>query len=307
MPRWSPRVLAGLGVFVALLAAGALLAGWPPGAGSRARHDATPGAEPAPLRVVSLCSAATEAMVALGIADRLAGVDEHSAPAGAPHVPVLAAGGRLSAERLLAAKPQVAFAWWYQQGAIEQMQSLGLRVVPLRAQNVAEAVVLVERVAEACSVAERGAALAGRLRSELAELEREPLPATQQRPLVYLELHSPFKSCGPGSYAHDLIVAAGGRDVAADAGTAYPMVSSEVLLARQPDVILLVRAAGTPKEDLTARPGWAGLRAVAGGRVHVLPNDLMSPGPRVAEAVRTLRRLLHPEPHAGDTSCRSTR
>ena len=291
---------------MALLAAGVLLAGWPQGAGSRARHDASQAAAPAPLRVVSLCSAATEAMVALGIADRLVGVDQHSAVAGAPHVSVLATGGRLSAERLLAAKPHLAFAWWYQRGAIEQMQGLGLRVVPLRAQSVAEAVALVERVAEACSVAERGAALASRLRGELAALAREA-PAAESAPLVYLELHSPFKSCGPGSYAHDLIVSAGGRNVAADAGTAYPMVSSEVLLTRQPDVILLVRAAGTPRDDLGARPGWASLRAVADGRVHVLPNDLMSPGPRVAEAVRTLRQLLHPGLSTGDTSCRFIR
>lgn len=299
-----PGLAVALAAILVVTAGVVLLAGWFPLAGSREGPEAAAGPFP---RVVSLCSAATEAALALGLAEHLVGVDEHSALPGAGAVPVIASGGRVSAERLLAAKPHLAFAWWYQRGAIEQMERLGIRVTALRAQSADEALELVEAVARACGAAERGSVLASRLRAELAALTEQAPRPDELRPLVYLELHSPFKSCGPGSYAHDLILRAGGRNVAVDAGNPYPMVSSEVLLARQPDVVLLVRAAGAPPEDVASRPGWAGLRAVASRSVHVLPNDLVSPGPRVAEAVRAIRRLLHPGSPAGDASCHSTR
>ncbi|NQT52563.1 ABC transporter substrate-binding protein, partial [bacterium] len=201
----------------------------------------------------------------------------------------------LSAARLAAARPDVALLWGYQRGAAEQVERLGIPAVRLRARSAEEAVALVASVAEACGAGEAGRSLVRRLRSELAELDASmPRKDAAARPLVYLELHSPFKCCGPGSYGHDLIVRAGGRNLAADAPVPYPVLSNEAILAAQPDLVVLVRAAGTPGGDLAARPGWASLRAVRAGRVHVVPSRLLSPGPRVAEAVGTLRRLFYP-------------
>ncbi len=274
---------------VALTVAGALLA-----AGCGDRDAGRAAARCAAPRAVSLCSAATESLVALGLAGQLVGVDQHAASA-APGVPVVATGGALSAERLVAMKPDLAFVWWYQRGAAEQLRRLGIRVVALRAQGVDDAVRLVEQVAEAAGARAEGQRVAGQLRTRLGELDRAPLPPPKRRPLVYIELQCPFRSCGPGSYGHDLVVRAGGRNLGEKADSPYPTLSNEAVLAAQPDAIVLVKAAGTPHEDVAARPGWSALRAVTGRRVHRVCSDLLSPGPRAAEAVATLRRLLHPE------------
>jgi len=45
-----------------------------------------------------------------------------------------------------------------------------------------------------------------------------------------------------------------------------------------------------------SRPGWASIAAVRDGRIYAVDPDLFSrAGPRVAEAVETLARLLYPE------------
>jgi iron complex transport system substrate-binding protein len=69
---------------------------------------------------------------------------------------------------------------------------------------------------------------------------------------------------------------------------------------RAPDVILEIRAAGlmdpAAREE---RQSWASLGsipAVRSGRIQVLVGDyLVLPGPRIAQAVETFARALHPE------------
>jgi iron complex transport system substrate-binding protein len=265
---------------------------------SRARRPAAPApagsgaARPAPTRIASTCAAASETVAALGLAPRLAAVDRQAAVPGAPDAVIVGSGGMLSSERIAAVAPDLAFVWWYENDAARAFERLGVPVVRLRASSVEEALGLVETVAEACGEAADGRALAGRLRAEIGEAGPAGGSAGADSPLVFLELHSPWKSCGPGSYGHDLVARAGGRNLAAGSAVPYPLVSAESVIAAQPDVILLVREDPGRADDFASRPGCGALKAVRGGRVHVVPNALVSPGPRAAEAVRTLRALF---------------
>ncbi|MDE2816098.1 MAG: ABC transporter substrate-binding protein [Chloroflexota bacterium] len=84
---------------------------------------------------------------------------------------------------------------------------------------------------------------------------------------------------------------------------AYTPFSLEIVVERDPDVILVVRHGGPSEaregnfDSLYANPAWAGLRAVQEERIYELSEWLYMqyPGPRVIQAMEELRPLLYPD------------
>lgn len=111
---------------------------------------------------------------------------------------------------------------------------------------------------------------------------------------VYYEVwNSPFMSVGNSSFISDVITNAGGKNIFADLSEAYPMVSEETIIARQPDVILLPASSGISAQSLATRPGWSEIPAVKNNRVYVIDDNVFGrPGPRIADAVLQLEDLL---------------
>jgi iron complex transport system substrate-binding protein len=108
-----------------------------------------------------------------------------------------------------------------------------------------------------------------------------------------------YASGGEG-FLHDMLGIAGGENVMADVPRESAQATSELILARQPQVILEVRpdAAGA-EADPAADAAWqrlAAVPAVRNGRIVSLTGDrFMVPGPRVADAVEAMAAALHPE------------
>jgi iron complex transport system substrate-binding protein len=97
-----------------------------------------------------------------------------------------------------------------------------------------------------------------------------------------------------------MLVAAGGDDVLSDIDRESAPVSTEMILARAPEVILELNSANRLNEhDLeTVIDPWMKLSsvpAVKNKRVIVLlGSGLAVPGPRVAEGVEKMAKALHP-------------
>ena len=77
----------------------------------------------------------------------------------------------------------------------------------------------------------------------------------------------------------------------------YAQISSEQLIAVNPDVILLADAPyGTTAESVAERPGWDVITAVKENALYPIDPNMMSvPGPRLVDALEETARLLHPE------------
>ena len=98
-----------------------------------------------------------------------------------------------------------------------------------------------------------------------------------------------------------MLIAAGGTNVLADVRRESVQVTTELALARSPDVILEIRSADSPgsvaaEADMSAWRALAAIPAVSSNRVLLLRDDaLVVPGPRVGQGVERLARALHPE------------
>ena len=120
-------------------------------------------------------------------------------------------------------------------------------------------------------------------------------------PSVYYELDAtdpanPWTT-GSGTFIDHIIQLAGGFNAASALEGDYVQISSEELIAANPDVILLANALyGMTAESVMARPGWEVITAVANNTIYPIDPSIMSaPGPRLVDGLEQTARLLHPD------------
>lgn len=258
----------------------------------------------APSRVISTAPSITEMVYALGADDRLVGVTTYCRyPPAALDKPRIGSFAAPSMEAVLARTPDLIMALSDRQDLETRFRSAGLAVLMLDVRDLSGVLASIELLGRSLGVPERGEALAGRLRDELAarrsrwrsEPPREVLVLVGRNPGNITDLYA----VGGRSYLADLVEIAGGRSVFREAGALYPKVSIEEILVRDPELIIDLSQMGRSPtaDDLDrVRRLWRDfprLQAVRENRVFVLDDDvLLVPGPRMIEAVDRLRALI---------------
>jgi iron complex transport system substrate-binding protein len=117
------------------------------------------------------------------------------------------------------------------------------------------------------------------------------------KPRVYLEYY-PYWTYGPGSFGNDLIALAGGINIAENTTSEYPMVTSEFVIAQDPEIIIYTIGymTTTTAEEISSRPGWDEITAVVEGEIYSMDDNLTSRyGPRIVDGLELLASTLHPD------------
>lgn len=307
---WTRRRRGGLLLGLALVAA--LLAGCGgrdarPAAGITATDalGRTVTVPKPPERIVSLAPSNTEILFALGLGERTVGVTDYcDYPPEAKAKEKVGGFKDPSVEKVISLRPDLVLATGgIQREVVDRLDQLGVPVFVLDPHTMDEVLAGIRTVARLAGAAAAGDRVAAGLEARIAAVrDRTGAIPEAERPAVFYEVWpDPLMTAGPGSFAHDMIALAGGRNVAADTAQPYPKFSLEALVAADPAVIV------TPFEetarDLAAgrRPGWRGLRAVRDGRIAVVNQDLTSrPGPRLVDGLEAMARAIHPEIFAGE-------
>ncbi|QGZ65196.1 ABC transporter substrate-binding protein [Paraburkholderia acidisoli] len=130
------------------------------------------------------------------------------------------------------------------------------------------------------------------------------LNSTHERPRVFVYDSGEDKPFTAGDLAMPtaLIRAAGGRNVMDDLAQSWAQVSWESVVARDPQVIVIVDygavTAAQKAAFLLGSPALANVAAIRNRRFVVVPYDAATPGVQNAQAIETLARGLHPEAFA---------
>jgi iron complex transport system substrate-binding protein len=241
---------------------------------------------------VSLVPSVTEIIFAINAGNMLRGnTNQCDYPAAARQVYKVGDFQTPELERIIALKPAVVFATLpIHARLVERLRELNVRVYISEPQSVDDVFAEIESVGMILGVQPRARQLADSLRRVLQQM-----PVFGDTPRVYVEIAgAPLMSVGQSSFINDLIRRAGGRNIFDDRKQAYPVVESEEVVARNPDVILILHP-GTSSAEVNQRIGWEQLSAVQSGRVYdrLDENLFLRPGPRVTEAILVLIRLLH--------------
>jgi len=256
-------------------------------------------------RVVSLLPSATEILFAVGAGDQVVGVTQYC------NYPPEAAQGReiiggfspdtISVEKIVALQPDLVIAdARLQQPTIAALEQAGITVVAFNPQGFDGVYANILLVGQLTGHADEAAAVVSQMKERIAAVEQAVADvAPEARPRVFFEVwDEPLMTAGPTTFTGQMIEKAGGVNLFADLQEEYPQISAEAVLERDPDFILGPDTHGealTP-ERITARPGWSGLKAVKNGHIAVIDGDISSrPGPRIADAVEIIARILYPD------------
>jgi cobalamin transport system substrate-binding protein len=251
-----------------------------------------------PTRIVTVFASNTELVAALGLIDRIVGIEAYTRyPPEVVGKPLI--GGRLgfSVDAVVALRPDLVVLTPARQAAhqlLDPMERLGVPAIVLLQRSVAEIIANVRLLGRVTGVPERGEALADALQSRLLRVSARVASRDAPRVLMITGRlgNGLLLVARPATYTGDAIALAGGRF--AHAGNVIAQISPEAILAADPDVLLY---AGTDAElaDLIRRPGWSGMRAVTTGRAHTVRRaELLIPGPRTVDGIERLAALLHP-------------
>jgi iron complex transport system substrate-binding protein len=120
-------------------------------------------------------------------------------------------------------------------------------------------------------------------------------------PLVFYELDasepsSPFTT-GAGTFISYIIGKSKGQNLGDALDGEWAQISSEELIAQDPDYILLADALyGITPESVAERAGWAGIKAVEDGNIFPFDPFILSvPGPRLVDGFEQVAKIIHPE------------
>lgn len=265
-----------------------------------------------PQRIISLLPSLTEAVCALGVCERLVGVDRYSNwPASIARLPRLGGLEDAQIEAIVALRPDVVLAARSSR-AIGRLEALGLAVVTLEPVDHAQLRGSLEALATLLGQPGQGAALWQRIDAQVREAAARVAPAWRgQR--VYFEVDAAPYAAGAASFVGQTLTRLGLAHVVPAALGPFPKLNPEYVLRAQPD---LVMAGARDLAAMPARPGWAQLRALQQGRsCGFSPADfdmLVRPGPRLGDgALRVaacLQRLAVPaSPPESEASAASGR
>jgi iron complex transport system substrate-binding protein len=250
------------------------------------------------LRIISPAPHRTETLFAIHAESLLAGrTDSCDFPADAASIPSTGLFGEPNIERILALRPtHVVYTDLLNKNIPDLLRQHNIIAQKIPCDNLDDIAPAIRGLGEITGLGGNAGALATNLETRLAEL-RDEAGRREKRPAVFMFMwHEPLMTVGRGSFISDLLVLAGGRNVADDIPDAYFNVSPEWAVARDPEIILslLDASAGALHKNLSQHPGWSATRAVRENRVvENLPLDIICrPGPRVFEAVEAIRKAL---------------
>jgi len=241
-----------------------------------------------PQRVISLLPSLTETVCALQACGRLVGTDRHSDwPASVRTLPRLGGLEDTQIERIVALKPDLVLAA-VSSRAVDRLEALGVPVLALEPQSLADTRRMVQRVALALGVPGQGDVLLAQIDSRIAAAAQRVPPGWRGRKL-YVEVAAVPYAASEASFIGELLTLLGlGNVVPASLGP-FPQLNPEFVLRAQPDVVV---ASARGLAGMPARPGWSTLKALQArhscGLAPAAWDALVRPGPRLGEAADAL-------------------
>jgi iron complex transport system substrate-binding protein len=255
-----------------------------------------------PRRIVSLIPAVTEMLFAIGAGPQVAGVS--SFDRFPPEVErVTKVGGLLDPdlERILSLKPDLVVIFDTQTELRTQLERAGIPVYLYRDAGLSDVTQTIRALGRRVGRTASAARLAGDIERRIAAISRRARSVDRRpRTLVVLgrepmALRGIYVSGGIG-FIHDMVEAADGENVFKEVKRRGLQATTEMILAKRPEVILELRASDVTEEVARREAAvWNGLAipAVAMHRVFMLRDDrIVVPGPRVAEGVEIMASAL---------------
>jgi iron complex transport system substrate-binding protein len=260
-------------------------------------------ARPAPaLRIISLAPSATEVLFALGAGGEVVGISTYCDYP--PEVARIDRAGTFltpNIEGILAKHPDVVIVVPSpgNRSGVESLRRLGLNVVVVDPQTVAEIEESFVTIGRAVGREEAGRTLVRRVQERM-ERARVRVADAPERKVLMVVGHTPLIAVGAGTFQDELIHMARGVNLGARAGGQWPHLSLEFVIAAAPEVIIDTTMGNEERAGAGAALAfWMPFPTIPAVTAHRVfgyqAYQILRPGPRLAEAFETMAQFIHPE------------
>ena len=260
---------------------------------------------PVPSRIISLIPAVTEMLFAVGAGPQLVAVSSFDRYP--PEVSRLQRVGALldpDVERILSLRPDLVVVYASQSDLRTQLDRAKIPVYVYRHAGLADVTTTLQELGERVGHANAATQIRSQIELRIASIRKRVAGQRRPRTLIVFDrepqaLRGIYASGGYG-FIHDMVDAAGGENVFADVKQEAVQATTELVLARRPEVILELRGDPVPvdlrRREIAAWQSLPAVPAVQNHRVYFIDQQAtVVPGPRVAEGIELIARSLHPD------------
>ena len=271
--------------------------------------------EKQPERIVSGYYISSSACIALGLTDKMVGIEDKSAKRpiyklAAPaliDLPNVGSAKAFDLEACIATEPDLVILPMKQKDTAQTLQEMGiatLLVLPESHEQLIEMFTLIGTATNTVKQAEKLISYYNTKLSAVTELTRD-IP-DDEKPVVYLGSTSDILRTAPREmYQASLITTAGGKN-AGDVleGSSWTDIDNETFLTMNPDIIVIptdnfaVSSPDYTAEDVMNNPTFSDVTAVKNGTVYQMPVGYEawdSPVPSGILGTLWMLKTLHPE------------
>ena len=250
-----------------------------------------------PKRIISLAPSVTETLFALDLSEQIVGVTRFcNFPPPALKKEKVGGFTNPNIEAIIALAPDLIVATYdgNDKSKVEKLTSLGFPVYLQRADNLATTYASIEKLGIAVGKAN--------IAQELVKVMRKKEQLLKQRiadkkpKKIFFEIGSSLWSFSNKTFIGDLIRRAKGINIVGEMSTRYAKINLEVVIAREPEVIIISSMANPEKLPALkqAWQKWSTIPAVKNDQVYVIQSDIVNrAGPRIVDALEQLINIIH--------------
>ena len=256
-----------------------------------------------PRRIISFIPAVTEMLFALGVGDRVVAVGSFDRyPPAIEKLPRVGALLDPDLERILSLRPDLVTVYGSQTDLRAQLERAKIPLFVYSHAGLSDVTRTILELGVRVGQADRARALTDEIERTLSAVRQRVASRPRPRTLIVFgresqSLRGIYASGGYG-FVHDMVTVAGGDNVFADLQQEAVQATTELIIARRPEVILELRAEPLTAEqqarELAAWKPLSSVPAVRNGRIHIIADPrTVIPGPRVGEGADLVARVLH--------------
>jgi iron complex transport system substrate-binding protein len=249
-------------------------------------------------RIVSLAPSVTETLFAVGAGAEVVGVSQYSDyPPQARRLPRIGSYITPNIEAIVALRPTLVIGLLTSSDLreIHVLQAMGIATLMVDDSSVAAIEAGIEKIGDAAGRSDAARDLLRAIRLRLNGVE-ERLAGVQPQSVLMVVGHQPLVAVGPGTYLDELLKLAHAHNIADVSTQSWPRLSLEFIVASRPQVILDGQMGTDPHALAHFWARYPSIPAARERRVFGYPDDpTLHPGPRMAQTLELLARLIHPE------------
>ncbi|MFC1907874.1 cobalamin-binding protein [Chloroflexota bacterium] len=257
-----------------------------------------------PERIVSLTPSSTEILFALGLGDKVVGVTEFcDYPEAAEVIEKIGGFNTADIEKIVVLESDLILAGnIHKDDVIPALERLDLPVFTLDSKTLDEVLESIILVGEVTGKGEEAFHLVVGMRSRIKTItdQTDNLSEAQRPRVFYIVWHDPLMTAGLDTRIHELIIKAGGTNIAQDLTGGYPTIGLETVIQVAPQVIVTSsghgEGAALPFQFASTEPRLEDTEARINNRVYQINTDLIGrPGPRIVDGLEKFAGFIHPE------------